>query len=242
MAIEAKEVTELRNQLEQVYRRTIQSRGDAGKLYASAGERDARITGFTKLINTFQPSVLAFTIVTKNLLNPEWWKENFGGIEITADEAQTYADAYMNFFKCGFFTCMFAAVESSLRLFLHAIDSKACNGGRAQFQAVYNCLLKTKLQRKPKAGVELMDLLCSVRSAVMSHGVYLPPSGKDKVVEFGGAKYEFNDGAMVECTNWQFFISRADDVRELLHEVVSDAAMKKITAEIPDPTLTNTDA
>jgi hypothetical protein len=74
---------------------------------------------------------------------------------------------------------MFSSIESSLRLFLRALDPTACNGGMKEFNSIYDCLFNSKLATAPADGIELLNLLRLVRNTIHNNGVYFNPRGTD---------------------------------------------------------------
>ncbi|MEC7227284.1 MAG: hypothetical protein VXW00_10475 [Candidatus Latescibacterota bacterium] len=130
---------------------------------------------------------------------------------------------------------MFLAVESSLRLFLRAIDPAACNGGMAEFKSIYECLFRSKLSAVPSNGIALLDLLRLVRNTIHNNGVYFHPNGNDASITWDGETFEFKQGSPVDFVTWDFMIRVSEALRQLLREVVEDATLKAIAAEIDDP-------
>ena len=204
-------------------------------VYSSVNPRhDARITAYSKAINVLNSLQLAFTFISKHLLHKQWW-ESVARERIPNVDKQIYANEFANFTKVAFVQCMFLAIESSLRLFIRALDPAACNGGMAEFKSIYECLFKSKLSTSPSDGIALLDLLRLVRNTIHNNGVYFHPSGKDASITWTGETFEFKQGAPVDFVTWEFLIRVSEALRKLLREIVVDGNLKAISMEITDP-------
>ena len=196
-------------------------------------KHDARITAYSKTINVLNSLQLAFTFISKHLLNDQWW-ETVARNTIPGPDKQIYANEFANFTKVSFVQGLFLAIESSLRLFLRAIDPTACNGGMAEFKSIYECLFRSKLNTMPSNGIVLLDLLRLVRNTIHNNGVYFHSNGNDASITWDVETFEFKQGKPVDFVTWDFMIRVSEALRQLLREVVEDAALKKITTEIDD--------
>jgi len=229
------EVHRLIEQLQPVRDRAVDDKTGVVALYSFANpEHDARITAFSKLINVLNSVQLAFTFVSKHLLHKQWW-DAVARTPIPDSDKQIYANEFANFTKVGFVHAMFSSIESSLRLFLRALDPAACNGGMAEFKSIYDCLFSSKLAVTPTDGTRLLDLLRLVRNTIHNNGVYFSPRGGNVTVNWQGQTFEFRQGAPVDFVTWEFLIRVSDALRILLRQVVEDINLRNITVEIDDP-------
>ena len=204
-------------------------------IYSSvAPKHDARITAYSKAVNVLNSVQLAFTFISKHLLHAQWWAA-VARNPIPDSDKQIYANEFANFTKIAFVQGLFLAIESSLRLFLRAIDPAACKGGMAEFKPIYECLFKSKLSRAPANGIALLDLLRLVRNTIHNNGVYFHPSGNDASIMWDGETFEFRQGKPVDFVTWEFLMRVSEALRLLLREVVQDANLKAISAVIDDP-------
>ena len=222
-------------QLELIRDQSAQDKESIMAIYSSFyPKKDARVTAFSKMINVFNSVQLALTFVSKHLLDLNWWKAN-SREEIPVSDVKTYVEEFMSFSKIGFVQFLFSTTESSLRLFLRALDPVACKGGMAEFKSVYDCLLKSKLSTCPNEGIELLDLLRLVRNTIHNNGVYFHPDGRDAAVTWLETLYEFRQSAPVDFVTWQFLLDVSDATRSLTCTVVADTNMRAIANEITDP-------
>lgn len=235
MSIGPDEVHHLIEQLQPVRDRAVDDKTAVVALYPFAtSEHDARITAFSKLINVLNSVQLAFTFVSKHLLHKPWW-DAIARTPIPDSDKQVYANEFANFTKVGFVHAMFSSIESSLRLFLRALDPVACNGGMAEFKSIYDCLFSSKLATAPTDGTQLLDLLRLVRNTIHNNGVYFNPRGGNVTLNWQGQTFEFRQGAPVDFVTWEFLIRVSDSLRTLLRQVVEDAKLRNVTVEIDDP-------
>ena len=197
-------------------------------------KHDARITAFSKFINVLNSVQLAFTFISKHLLHKQWW-DAITRTPISDADKQVYANEFATFIKVGFVHAMFSSIESSLRLFLRALDPVACYGGMAEFKSIYDCLFSSKLAAPPADGTELLDLLRLVRNTIHNNGVYFNPHSADVTLSWQGQTFEFRQGAPVDFVTWEFLIQVSDSLRILLRQVVGDTSLRNITVVIDDP-------
>ena len=235
MLIGPDEVHRLIEQLQPIRDRAVDDKTAVVALYPFvAPEHDARITAFSKLINVLNSLQLSFTFLSKHLLHKEWW-EVIARTPIPDCDKQVYANEFANFVKVGFVHAMFSSIESSLRLFLRALDPTACNGGMAEFKSIYDCLFSSKLATGPTDGIQLLDLLRLVRNTIHNNGVYFNPRGGNVTLSWQGQTFEFRQGAPVDFVTWEFLIQVADSLRILLRQVVEDTNLRNVTVVIDDP-------
>ena len=235
MALGSDEVHRLIEQLQPIRDRAIDDKTAIVAFYPFASpEHDARITAFGKLINVLNSVQLAFTFTSKHLIHKQWW-DAIARTPIPDGDQQMYANEFANFTKVGFVHAMFSSIESSLRLFLRALDPGACNGGLAEFKSIYDCLFSSKLATAPADGTQLLDLLRLVRNTIHNNGVYFSPRDGTVVLNWQGYTCEFKQGVPVDFVTWDFLIRVSDSLRILLRQVVEDGNLRNVTVEIDDP-------
>lgn len=237
MLIGPDEVHHLIEQLQRIHDRGVDDKTAVIALYPSVDpEHDARITAFSKLINVFNSLQLSFIFLSKHLLHKQWW-EAIACTPIPDCDKQLYASEFANFVKVGFVHAMFSSIESSLRLFLRALDPAACHGGMAEFKSIYDCLFSSKLATAPADGIQLLDLLRLVRNTIHNNGVYFNPRGSNVTLcwQETGKRFEFRQRKPVNFVTWEFLMRVSDSLRRLLRQVVEDKNLRNIRATIDDP-------
>jgi hypothetical protein len=235
MSIGTEEVHRLIEQLQPVRDRAVDDKTAVIALYPFvAPEHDARITAFSKFINVLNSVQLAFAFISKHLLHKRWW-DKIARTPIPDDDKRVYANEFANFVKVGFVHAMFSSIESSIRLFLRALDPVACNGGMAEFKSIYDCLFSSKLATAPADGTQLLDLLRLVRNTIHNNGVYFNPRGGNVSLSWQGRTFQFRQGAPVDFVTWGFLIQVSDSLRILLRQVIEDTNLRSITVMIDDP-------
>lgn len=235
MALGPGEIYHLIEQLQPIRNRAVDDKMQVAALYQFASpDHDARITAFAKLINVLNSVQLAFTFASKHLLHKPWW-DTIARAPIPDNDKHLYANEFANFIKVGFVHAVFSSIESSLRLFLRALDSAACNGGMAEFKSIYDCLFNSKLASAPRDGGQLLDLLRLVRNTIHNNGVYFSPRGGNSTLTWQGDTFEFKQGVAVDFVTWEFLFRVSDSLRALLREIVEDDNLRGITVEIDDP-------
>ena len=229
------DVMKLTKQVEILRDTAAQDKDAVARLYPSFNpEKDARIAVFGKLINVMNSVQLGLTFVSNYLLRRDWW-QSISGEMIPMSDIAVYAREFEGFMKIGFVQFMFSSVESSLRVFLRALDPIACRGGTGGFKGVYDCLFKSKLSVCPHEGIEVLDLLRNARNTIHNNGVYFDRNGNDATVCWRGVSYTFTHAQPVDFVTWEFTLEVADAVRGLIRAVVEDPSLRAITTEITDP-------
>ncbi len=142
-------------------------------------------------------------------------------------------DAFDKFITVSFIQLLFSSLESSLRIFLRAIDPLACNKGTAEFESIYVHLLKILNIAKY---ADLLKFLRLIRNTIHNNGVYFDRRGTNECVEYDGDIYKFEVGKPVELGDvWQLFLFNLvpDILKMVIHIVNSNEIIRK--AQIIDP-------
>ena len=185
---------------------------------------DARIAVFAKCANVLEAALLSAVYTQRYLLSPEWWEKAFPRMRFEASDRQNAVDSYGSMMKLSLVHLGFAAIESSFRLYLRALDAAACLGATAEFESIYVCLLKRLGLREWENLLRLWRLL---RNTVHNNGIYLPPSGKDAEVTFRGVTYVFRSGTPAK-TDWDLSVMLFESAQEMLEAVVNSAELSAI--------------
>lgn len=195
---------------------------------------DARVACFGKFANIIESTELGLKFLDEYLTHAEWWAANYAPLPSSEDVAICVGE-FSQFNKAALVQLAFGAIESSLRVFLRALDSTACSGGTAEFKSIYDCLLRTKVRLpKPDDRVALLDLFRGIRNSIHNHGVYLRRDGADTIVAYRGTSYDFLHGKPIEFVTWTLVAQLVADVLELLSELVASPELQSI-ASLVDP-------
>jgi hypothetical protein len=198
--------------------------------HPSWDNRDARLTVFIKCFNVLSSAYLGLIYARTDLANEYWWLQNIQD-QILKSKKDYFTEQYMRSVRIGFIQCLISALESSFRPIVKVLDPNACRKGTAEFQKIYECLLK---QTKLEKWEPLLDLLRIIRNTIHNNGLYLPPSGKDVSVAYKGMTYEFRVGQRPDVTNWPFLVDLANELRSMLMEIVTNVCVVSLT-DVPDP-------
>ncbi len=203
--------------------------GRAIHLYSDFNpDKDARITSFVKLINVFNSLLLTF-VFARNGIDEGDWRESIGG-----EEFGLWIQNFDDFVKIGYIHNISLVIESSFRIFLRAIDPKACVRGMSEFKSIYECLFNSKLAESPAEGIKLLNFLRLIKNTFHNNGVYFHQSGVNTTINWKGQIYEFKQGEPVDFVTWDFVLNLSDALRILLRKVVEDQNLKSIKKEITE--------
>lgn len=202
--------------------------------------KDARITIFSKITIVLDSTTLYFILHQFHLTDLTWWKNISSkriGDSIVINPSEEVIPQLVNtfnqFITVSFVQLLFSSLESSMRIFLRALDPFACNKGTAEFESIYVHLLK-KLNLEQYAN--LLKLLRLIRNTIHNNGVYFDRHGRDECLEYDGAIYKFEVGKPVELGDvWQLFLFNLvpDILKMVIHIVNSNEIIRK--APIIDP-------
>lgn len=201
---------------------------------ALGSQTDARITAFSKIINVFNSGLLGVAFMSRHLTDSVWWC-TIGNDHIPDSDKRVFIREFDSFMKLGVIHGIFSAVESSLRLYLRALDPSACNGGKAEFKNVYERLYRSLLCESPAEATVLLDLFRGVRNVIHNNGVYFNPKRDNETIEYRGKSYHFTEGVALDFVTWAFILDLCDDLISLLEQTVTDPALQAYVVEILDP-------
>jgi len=229
------EVEKRRKRVTFILNNIIEDKKAITSLYSSVDPKsDARITVFSKLVDVFRATELSFIFMSKFLMDISWW-HRVCQKPINNTVPQVYINGFNRFIKFGLVHGIFSCVESSIRIFLRALDTAACNCGLDNFKNIYECLLQSKLSNPLPKGVELLRLFRLIRNTIHNNGVYFHKNGKEYTIKWKGKTYEFKQDVPVRGITLDFILDTSDDVRLLLRSIVEDCKIKAISGEIRDP-------
>ncbi len=196
--------------------------------------KDARLTIYSKLINSCNSLQLALTLMSSNLMNLDWWKA-ISKTPITEPDVEIYVTEFESFSKIGFIQSVFSAIESSLRIYLRALDPAACLNGTAEFKSIYECLFRRHLNAEPADGIALLDLLRNVRNTIHNNGVFFNKTATNQLVTWQGQQWFFEYGKPIEFVTWDFLLEVLTAIERMVSEIVNDRKFTSIHTEILDP-------
>ena len=178
--------------------------------------RDIRVTVFGKLVYVMNCTEMGMVFIDLDLSDRNWWVSNHRKY-VSIDDIQNLVDQFTGFLKIAFVHSVFSSIESSMRLFLMAIDPTACSNGTDNFKNIYSTLLKRlNLQQYEP----LIDLWRLVRNSVHNNGIYYPRNLKDETIYYNGTTYKFEVGSPIDFVNWQLCLDLTKDMEKMIVEVV----------------------
>lgn len=202
---------------------------------------DIRSTVFTKIAAISDVTALAYAFQARCLMHSAWWQSENGVVSIPADatrsQIQTTVETYFIFVRGGFTHLIFSQVETTLRALLRAMSPLAANNATAEFKNVYECLLRTELNRAEgwTDALELLDFLRVIRNLIHNNGLYLNPKSRDTEITFRGKHYRFLPGTYVDFIPAPVVFEAVADVIGVLRDVIAHPRIANHDALIADP-------
>lgn len=180
-------------------------------------EDDARLTAFNKLNNVLTTTNLSYFLIHTYLLEKDWWKVN-QKLEVTESSIQNIINEFEMFYRIGLIQNLNYSIESTFRIFVRALDSSACKGGKAEYKSIYDWLLK-KLNLQT-SNTELLDLLRNIRNTMHNNGLFYPTNGQNQSVTFRGSSYNFVFASANTFVTTELIVSLIPDLLDLVNKVV----------------------
>lgn len=195
---------------------------------------DARIGIFPKCMNSFEPVLFSLDFAKKDLSSKNYHAKfsKDGKTPPPDDEIQKMHDYYLMYIQYSFSMLFFAAIESSFRVFVRAIDSFACQSGEAEFQSIHKWLLNKTNQQKHDS---LMELWRLIRNCHHNNGTYVSIKNPHQVIFHNGNNYEFKHGESITFVDMDFLLSLTKDTKKMLDDVIQSEPLVSIS-QITDPT------
>ena len=142
--------------------------------FDESGNADLRLALFSLPGHALRAHLLALTLLESSLLDPAWWAQHSpqskkGAIrEAIGEYDKSVSHCY--------FLLFLSRIEWVLRNMVVLIKPAACNGGRAAFKAIYDCLF-AELGKSDLTTV--FDLARHLRNTIHNNGKYITPRGTD---------------------------------------------------------------
>lgn len=233
MAFKDKEFPIVGAKLQQMCAAAQADRAAVEATHPTWGMRDVRVACFQRLFTCWNPTLIALVLAAEHLEVDEWWDSRpYRSTIPRLDRARLTRD-YLNVVKIGYLHATTTVIENTLRVLLHALDPSAAKGGLAEFQSVYSALLK-RLNSRPAAAGELLELWRLARNTVHNNGAYRHDSGQDRSVSYKGVTYVFRHNHKVNYYGWELLLSLGDDLRQLLRDIVGDPVIAALPAPVED--------
>jgi hypothetical protein len=169
-------------------------------------------------------------VITGDLLKDAWWHEHAQDGTSPAQK-QKVALEFQSWIKVGFVTFVNAAIESSFRNLLRALDPSVANGATAEWKSIYTALLK-RLSVRTVDPEPLLDLLRTIRNTIHNNGVYLSPKGGDLSITYNGNNFQFVHGNAVQFVSWQLLMQLGADVFDLLVSVIESPEIVALSSPV----------
>ncbi|MDX6611626.1 MAG: hypothetical protein QOD75_812 [Blastocatellia bacterium] len=203
---------------------------DLGKTIRECRSDDARLTAIGHIGQLLDSTILILTFIHRHLLplDGPWWDEvykaPFAPFD-TRNKSILINNLTVGFAKVAFIQNLFSIIDSSVRIFLRAIEPT--KEPPMKFSDAFK-RLKGKLAPLPPDSDDLLTLLARTRNIVHNNGVYFFPNKADETLEFKGRSYEFKYGQPIKYVTWEWLIERVPEVLLVLNHVVRDPRILEI--------------
>lgn len=193
---------------------------------------DARLLPLVEFANHCEQADYSMSILRK--MDQDDWYANSVASAAQLDPWHRFVltGGFEGMVKFGFQMSVFTVIETSCRVFLRALDPKACNGATGPFARVSDCLLDSEhlgfVDKEEKRATELLELVRLIRNLIHNEGVYFYGDKKDRSVEYRSNSYTFRYGEPVTFVSWDLLLNLAQDIEWLLVRLARDPKMAVI--------------
>ena len=186
-------------------------------------EKDARLGVFAKCINVLEPVMFGLVFVKEQLSNPFYQARFTKGILPSPEESTFQNESYIRFLQSGGFVLFFSMVESSMRIFVRALNKK--DEAKDSIRQVSKRLfVSTGLQKYEN----LMTLFADVRNCAHNNGLYMSQYNSEESIDWKGKTYKFEEGKVPDFVNFPFLIELGKDVKEMLIALVESEPINSL--------------
>lgn len=201
-------------------------------------QTDARLLSLGKFVNICERTQFGLHILGK-MLDDDWYRSNMENeTQQDPEYKMILTIEFEKLLKYGFGMSLFTLIENSFRVFLRAIDLKACKEATDSFYSIYKCLLGSKQLNftiaAKQSAEELLEFVRLVRNLIHNDGVYFGKDGNDREIIYRDVKYKFYHGKPVDFVYWDLLLSLADDIHRLLVQVIKHPRIAMLS-QVSDP-------
>ena len=196
---------------------------------------DARITTLSKIIKL----LVALQLTCHSFLRLESAaEEEWSSLVLPAgdnSDRRPYLDTMELVTKTGFVASLFAAMESSFRVYLNDLDPEAYARNQSRTREIMRLLLKERLSHEYAPHFEVVDLLRNLRNTLHNNGMFYPPDGRSLSFTFRGLSHAFVPGQRVNFVTWELVIDLADTMRSISFQLARDEKIGSVPGVLADP-------
>ncbi len=203
----------------------IQKRQEISKKYSSWNtEKDARLSIFFRLQTAIKNNQFGITFV-QAFLDPAKLKN----LPIVHIESMFLE--YDKFMRFSFFQFIFSQIESSIRIFMRAIDIDAYYKKKYPFGNIYSFIDNYLGLKKYN---DLFYFLRLIRNSIHNNGMYFPDNQKEPIINYREKSHTFKIGKPISCGDWITLFNVTEDIVSALKEIIESKEIS-ILNFIDDP-------
>jgi len=199
--------------------KTIQS------LRTKIQEKDSRLSFYYKIRTLYNMFRISYTFYEKYLLTKKFWEENYPDYIMSSKNVKKLYDEYDMFIRSNFITELYSAFESSLRVIIQKIEPDYYEENKRIFSKMAKKILTDlKLSEENK----LLEHFSILRNSMHSNGIFDPPNGKKKVIEYKGKKFVYEVGKPIKYAGWTDLLSISKLIHFLFLDIINYTLEQKI--------------
>ena len=194
--------------------------------------QDARLVIFDKINQILNGFAIGFSHLHREFINFDWFVKLYPEKLATKDNQQKLCTEFEEFIGTGVVLSLYGAVESSLRVISHKMDSERYTKNMA-FSTLFKKLLPDlDLERY----VNLLIIWSNLRNTVHTNGTFLPHNAQDQIIEYRNQKFVFENGKVHNIVGWEIYIALIVDLLGMVSSIVESKIIYQIK-EIPDTSI-----
>lgn len=208
--------------------------------------KDARVAVFANLAAVLRTVKLANIFKVEYMDDMDWYLNIYigkynqqtsmispNGIGITGVPKDIYKKDLDQVMLLTLVHCSFSAIESCLRTFVKTLDPTSCDNGAAEFQSIYDHLLKILSMNQYKS---LLDIFRLVRNTIHNNGVYIHKTKHSDSVTYNKRSYTFVQNVAPDYGDAYELMIRniIPNVIQMLNDIINSTQIASLTF-VEDP-------
>ncbi len=185
---------------------------------------EARREFFVTIVTLLENAQLSYMLLRDHLSDDKWWSKRLSNV--SDDKRNSALHEYAIMVKWFLLHGLFMAVEETLRAIQRAAPDEFPVSGR--FKSVAKVTSATLTACGFQNLEELFRLTRLTRNTIHTNGVFLPENETDQEVEYGGEKFSFKFGKVLEWLNDQRVVWFLQELVKAMNQIVRSSKVAQV--------------
>lgn len=194
--------------------------------------QDARLVVFNKINQILNGFAISFSHLHREFINFNWFESLYPKELATEDNHEKLCTEFEKFIGSGVVLLLYGAVESSLRIISHKLDSTKYPMNMP-FSALFQKLLP---DLDLKQYVNLLMIWSNLRNTVHNNGIFLSRNAEYLIIEYKNQKFVFENGKQHGIIGWNMYFELIIDLLKMVSSIIESKGISSIK-KIPDTSI-----